>query len=158
MHNQKMWVNIIHAGSGKLHPEKDYSPVPCDPVGLISDCKGLLGLMEKNLADVDNKKLPKILETASNYRWELTHISGKENRICDALSRLCTRICFDSHKYIIRSPRLLQMSKKQTAEEGRSIGDEDRRGSKYGSVCWISRNSLKIIQKLLLSILHNPTT
>ena len=78
-------VNIIHAGSGKLDPEKDYSPVEaeaialdraitachhwlyyCDPVELISDSKGLLDLMEKNLADVDNKKFQKILETALN--------------------------------------------------------------------------------------------
>ena len=126
-------VDIIHAGSGKLDPEKDYSPIEaeaialdrvitafhhwlyyCDPVQLISDCKGLLGAMEKYLTDVDNKKLQKILETASNYRWELIHISGEENRICDSLSRLCTKICFDSHKYLIRSPRLLQMSKKAT--------------------------------------------
>ena len=41
------------------------------------------------------------------------HISGAK-KIWDALSRLCTEICFDSHKYIIRSPRFLQMSKKAT--------------------------------------------
>ena len=125
-------VNIIHAGSGLLDPEKDYSPVEAEAIALdraisachywlyycklqlISVCQGLLGLMEKNLADVDNKKLQKILETASNYRWELTLISGEENKICDALSRLCTKICFNSHTYIVRSLRLLQTSKKAT--------------------------------------------
>ena len=69
-------MNIIHAGSILLNPEKEYSPVEaeaialdraitachhwmyyCDPVQLISNCQGLLGLMEKILADVDNKKL-----------------------------------------------------------------------------------------------------
>ena len=83
-----------------------------DPVQLLSDCKGLLDLMEKNLAEVGNKKLQKILETASNYHWETIHISEDDNKICDALSRLCTNICFDFHKYMIRSPRLLKMSKK----------------------------------------------
>ena len=121
-------VNIIHSESWLLDPEKDYSPVEaeaialdraitachhwlyyCDWVELISDCHGLLGLMEKNLAEVDNKKLQKRLEMASNYRWELTHIKATENKICEVLSRLCTKICFDSHKYIIRSPRLLEM-------------------------------------------------
>ena len=57
-------VNIIHAGSGKLDPEKDYSLIEAeaialnraieachvwlyysDPVQLLSDCKGLLDLM-----------------------------------------------------------------------------------------------------------------
>ena len=118
-------VNIFHARSGKLDPEKDYSPIEAeaialnraieachhwlyysDPVQLLSDCKRLLDLMEKNLVDVDNKKLQKILETASNYYWEIIHISGDDNKICDGLSRLCTKICFDFHKYLIRSPRL----------------------------------------------------
>ena len=71
-----------------------------------------MGAMEKNLSEIDNTKLRKILETASNYRWELTHIKGTENNICDALSRLCTKVCFDSHKHTTRSQRLPQMSKK----------------------------------------------
>ena len=36
----------------------------CESVELISDCEGLLGLMDKNLVDVDHRKLQKILETA----------------------------------------------------------------------------------------------
>ena len=83
-----------------------------DPVQLFSDYSGLLDLMEKPLADVDNKKIQKILEKASNYHWETMLISGDENSICDALSRLYTRICFDSHKYTTPSPRLLNMRKK----------------------------------------------
>ena len=46
-----------------------------------------------------------------NYHWETIHISGEENKICDALSRLCTSICFDFHKYKTPGPRLLKMSK-----------------------------------------------
>ena len=76
----------------------------CQSIQLISDCMGLLGLMDKCLADVDNKRLQKILETASNYRWELKHVKGSENNICDALSSFCTKVCLDSHKYVIRSP------------------------------------------------------
>ena len=95
---------MIYARSGKLDPEKDYSPIEAevialsraieachhwlfhsDPVQLFSDCKGLLDLFEKPLADVENKKIQKILEKAMNYRWETIHIKGDENRICDAL-------------------------------------------------------------------------
>ena len=38
-------------------------------------------------------------------------ISGEENKICDALSRLCTRIFFDGHKYRTPGPILLKMCK-----------------------------------------------
>ena len=74
--NPSKGVNIIYAGSGKLDPEKDYSPIEAeaialsraieachrwlyysDPVQLFSDCKGLLDLYEKPLADVENKKI-----------------------------------------------------------------------------------------------------
>ena len=67
---------------------------------LISDGEGLLGLMDKHLADVDNKKLQKILERAANYNWVLTHVKGSDNKICDVLSRSCSKGCLDSHKYV----------------------------------------------------------
>ena len=124
-------INIIHSGSGLLPEDKDYSAVEreaialdsaisachhwiyyCKSIELISDREGLLGLMDKHLVDVDNKKLQKILQTASNYKWELKHVKGNENEICNALSRLCTKVCLDSHKYVVWSPTSLQMSKK----------------------------------------------
>ena len=61
-----------------------------DPVQLYSDYKGLLDLFEKPLADVENMKIQKILEKAMNYHWETIHIKVDENRISNALSRLCT--------------------------------------------------------------------
>ena len=70
-------INIINAGSGVLPDDKDYSAALdqaisgchhwiyyCEEVEPISDCEGLLGLMDKHLQDVDNKRLQKILETA----------------------------------------------------------------------------------------------
>ena len=78
---------------------------------LFSDCSGLLEMMDKPLADIKNRKIHKILEKAHNYHWETVHISAEDNEICDALSRLCTRICFDGHKYKTPGPRLMKMSK-----------------------------------------------
>ena len=128
--NPSKGVNIIHAGSKKFESGKIYSPVEAeaialsraieechnwifysDPIMLFSDCSGLLDMMEKPLADIQNQKIQKILDKAQNYHWETIHISAEENEICDALSRLCTRICFDGHKYQIPRPRLLKMSK-----------------------------------------------
>ena len=79
---------------------------------IINSGLGLLGLMDIHLADVDNKKLQEILERAGNYNWVLNHIKGSDNKICDALSRLCTKGCLDYHKYVTRTPRLLQTSKR----------------------------------------------
>ena len=101
--------NIIHAGSALLPEGRDFSPIEaeaialdramtschhwiyyCQEVELVSDCEGLLGMFNKPLADITNRKLQKIMEKAANYSWSLTHIKGKTNKIADALSRLCT--------------------------------------------------------------------
>ena len=71
--NASKGVKIIHCRSGKLDPDKDYSPIEAeaialsrameachhwlyysDPVQLYSDCKGLLNLFEKPLANIEN--------------------------------------------------------------------------------------------------------
>ena len=82
-----------------------------DPVMLFSDCSGLLDMMEKPLADIENGKIRKILEKAQNYHWETQLIPAEENEICDAFSRLCTQVCFDGHNYDTPKPRILKMSK-----------------------------------------------
>ena len=69
--------------------------------------------MDKYLEDVDNKKLQKIQENAGNYNWVLNHIKISHNKICDALSRLFTKVCPDSHDYVTMSSRLLQTSKRE---------------------------------------------
>ena len=52
-----------------------------------------------------------------NYHWETIHIKGDKNCMIDTLSRLCTRICFDSYKYITPGPRLMRMSKVATVRK-----------------------------------------
>ena len=95
----------MYCGSGKVDPIKDYSPIEAeaivlsramegchhwlyysDPVQLYNDCSGLLDLLEKPLADIENMKIRKILEKAQNYHWETIHIKGEDNCISDALS------------------------------------------------------------------------
>ena len=125
--------NIVPAESGLLPEGKDFSPIEAEAIALdralrachhwmyyfnqvelISDCEGLLGVFNKPLADIENRKLQKIMERASNYNWKLTHIKGTSNKICDALSRLCTQVCLYSHYYEMSTPRLLPLSKRAT--------------------------------------------
>ena len=74
-------------------------------------------MMDKYLANVYNRKLQKILERAANHNWKLMHIKGKNNKICDALSRLCNQIYLYTHKYASRYPRLLPISKRASVRQ-----------------------------------------
>ena len=89
----------------------------CNEVELLSDCEGLLGMMDKCLCDIDNTKLQKILERAAIYNWILIPIKEKHNKICDALSRLSMQICLYLYKHIGRSPILLPMIKELQSDK-----------------------------------------
>ena len=84
-------VKIIHSGSNVLPLDQNFSSMEaeaialdraistghhwiyyCPEVELISDCQGLLGLLDKHTADVDNRSLQQILIRAGNYNWETT--------------------------------------------------------------------------------------
>ena len=79
-------VQIIHSGSNVLPLNRDFSSMEaeaialhrtiaachhwlyyCPEVELILDCQGLLGLLSKHTADVDNRSLQQILMRAGNY-------------------------------------------------------------------------------------------
>ena len=45
-----------------------------------------------------------------NYSFIGENIAGKDNRICDALSRLC-RMVTETHHYPLPTPQILPMSK-----------------------------------------------
>ena len=67
-------------------------------------------MLNKSLCDIENKRLPKILERAQNLDFNPNYIAGVRNEIADALSRLCGIVSKKEH-----SPdnnlRLLPMSK-----------------------------------------------
>ena len=99
-------VKIIHSGSHLLPLDRDFSSMEaeaialdrtittchnwlyyCPEIELILDCQGLLGILDKHRADVDNRSLKKILMRAGNYNWRTKHIKGEHNKVADALSR-----------------------------------------------------------------------
>ena len=80
--NPSQRVNIIHTGARKFEPGKICSPVEAeaialkraisechywiyysDPIMLFSDCSGLLDMMEKPLADIENGKRKRRITT-----------------------------------------------------------------------------------------------
>ena len=57
-------------------------------INLISDCTGLLSLLDKSLCEIRNRRLQNILERVQPYNWKVEHTESGKNRVCDALSRL----------------------------------------------------------------------
>merc|ERR1711872_283952 len=83
----------------------------CPEIELVTDCQeGLIGWLNKHTADIENRSLQKILERASNYSWQPKYIRGKDNRVADALSRLCKEVSTYSFEYDRKLPRLMTIS------------------------------------------------
>ena len=98
--NPSKGVNIIHTNAKKFDAGRVYSPVEAeaialkraidechywiyyaDPIMLFSDCSGLLDMMKKPMADIENGKIRKIMEKVQNYHWETIHIPAEENEM-----------------------------------------------------------------------------
>ena len=60
-----------------------------------------------------NRSLQKILERAGNYSLDPKYIRGKDNRIADALSRLCKEISTYLFKYDKQLPRIVAVSSRR---------------------------------------------
>ena len=73
-------------------------------------------MMKKPIADIQNRRHQKILVRLQNYNFEGTHIAGVNNKIADALSRLCRNIT-STHHYPQTMPRILPTSKRASIRE-----------------------------------------
>ena len=93
------WILFINAGSSLLPPSQgELSPVECeaialdracvscrhwifnaDKVSLVSDCSGILDMLDKPLNEVTNRRLQRIMERVGNYNIINQHIPGTKN-------------------------------------------------------------------------------
>ena len=71
----------------------------------------MLDMLQKPIADIENRRHQKILTRLMNYNFSGNHIAGVDNKISDALSRLCRNVV-STHHYAQNVPRILSMSKK----------------------------------------------
>ena len=103
---------IINAGASLLPPTKgEFSPMEAEAISLnrectschdwlyyaqeihlISDCSRILQMLNKNLCDIQNRRLQNVIERVQLYNFYTEHISGQSNKVCDALSRLCKSV------------------------------------------------------------------
>ena len=60
----------------------------CPEIELYSDCSGMLDMLQKPIADIENRRHQKILTRLMNYNFSGNHIAGVDQKIADALSRL----------------------------------------------------------------------
>ena len=84
----------------------------------------MIGWLSKHTADIENRSLQKILERASNYSWQPKYFRGKDNRVADALSRLCKEVSTYSFKYDRKLPLLMTISKRR-ALRAKQVETED---------------------------------
>ena len=122
---------IINANASMLNDNQlSYSPIEAECIGLdfaatwctywldsnpsielYSDCSGMLDMLRKQLCDIQNKRLLKILMRVQYYNFNTNHIPATSNKIADALSRLCGIVSKTNHTPC-DNIRLLPMSKK----------------------------------------------
>ena len=118
-------------------------------INLISDCTGLLDLLDKNLCEVRNRRLQNILERMQPYNWKVEHLVSEKNRVCDALSRLCRSVVGYSRYYPNTPPRLLDLSKR-LAKHVKQLEKYDQRVQEMSEEA-----SLDAVYLLLLSSIEN---
>ena len=99
--------NIIDIGSTCFtDTQKRYSPVETEALGvswalekvdyyvraaemveIYTDCKSLLGLFAKDLADIKNSRLQRMLENTTAYNLNFNHVKGESHKVADCMSR-----------------------------------------------------------------------
>ena len=122
--------NIIQAGSSLLPNNLGFSPVDselaalsfackqtdyflinCQKLRLLSDCSGLCQMLSKDLTKIKNPKHHRILTSIQHIIFkEVQHISGSNNQLADALSRLTTTLRLEGEEMVQDKPRILGLS------------------------------------------------
>ena len=120
-------MRIIQCNSTRLTPAQlQYSPVEIELLSvhyalrstdyycryapeiiILGDCKAVGGLLEKELSDIKNARLARMLEEIMIYNLTFKHVSGRDNVMADALSRLC-RKTYEAGHFPISQPRILE--------------------------------------------------
>ena len=110
-------VMIISANSSALKDNQtNYSAIDCEILGLkfavesnqyylygapeinvFTDANSIEGIFQKNLGDIENKRIQRMVAKLMAYRFTFHHIPGKSNRIADCLSRLTRQIRETEH-------------------------------------------------------------
>ena len=117
---------IINAGASLLPTKGEFMPVEAEAISfdractschhwlyyapeihLILDCSGILQMLNKDLFDIQNRRLQNIMERVQLYNFPTEHISGQSHTVCDTLSRLCKSVAGYSRYYPNHPPRLL---------------------------------------------------
>ena len=61
----------------------NYYLAGCPEIELYSDCKSLKGLLDKSIPDILNPRQQRMVEKLQYYNFDVTHISGSNNKIAD---------------------------------------------------------------------------
>merc|ERR1711895_337468 len=110
-------VTIINANSSSLKDNQtNYSAIDCEILGLkfavesnayylygaaeinvFTDANAMEGIFQKNLGDLENKRIQRMVAKLMLFNFRFHHIKGKSNRIADCFSRLTRQIRETEH-------------------------------------------------------------
>ena len=110
-------MTIVNANSSALKDNQmQYSAIDCEVLGLkfavdanayylygakciniYTDASALEGIFQKNLGDIQNKRIQDMVAKLMCYNFKFHHIPGKSNKIADCFSRLTRRIRETEH-------------------------------------------------------------
>merc|ERR1712236_154847 len=66
-------------------------------INIYTDASALEGIFQKNLGDIQNKRIRDMVEKLMCYNFKFHHIPGKSNKIADCFSRITRRIRETEH-------------------------------------------------------------
>merc|ERR1711895_125988 len=110
-------VTIINANSSSLKDNQtNYSAIDCEILGLkiavesnayylygaaeinvFTDANAMEGIFQKNLGDIENKRIQRMVGKLMPFNFRFHHIPGKSNKIADCFSRLTRQIRKTEH-------------------------------------------------------------
>ena len=61
-------------------------------INIYTDASALEGIFQKNLGDIQNKRIQDMVAKLMCYNFKFHHIPGKSNKIADCFSRMTRRI------------------------------------------------------------------
>ena len=128
--------NIVAISStGFSSSQMNYSPVECELLAIqwalnkldffvrganlvevFTDCSGVVGILDKHMADIKNNRLQRMIEKFSHINVQAHHVKGSAHLLADGLSRHPLPGT-DGEEFPMQTPRIMERSRRTVMNE-----------------------------------------
>merc|ERR1712030_241238 len=160
-------VTIVNANNSALKDNQmQYSAIDCEIlvlkfavdsntyylyvakcINIYTDASALEGIFQKNLGDIQNKRIQDMVAKLMCYNFKFHHIPGKSNKIADCFSRMTWRIRETEH-YDIADPILADHATIKKVGRKTRIQKKDPRVEKLAKAASTDIQYLVMVQHL----------